>query len=101
MKVQSFSIINNAENMPMKRSVFMLLAFLCALDAPSLTGQTKQPPSAGERTAVDLTIYNQNLSLIREERSITLPKGTSHVVIPDIPATIDGTSLHFLSHPVP
>jgi hypothetical protein len=59
-------------------------------------GQPKKLP-AGERTSVDLTIYNQNLSLIREERTIDITKGISRVVIPDIPATIDGTSLHFLS----
>jgi hypothetical protein len=53
--------------------------------------------AASERTSVDLTIYNQNLSLIREERNIRLPRGMSSVVIPDIPATIDGTSLHFVS----
>jgi len=53
--------------------------------------------TAGDRSSVDLTIYNQNLSLIREERLLTLPKGMSRVVIPEVPATIDGTSLHFLS----
>ncbi len=52
---------------------------------------------SADRTAVDLTIYNQNLSLIREERSLTIPVGTGTVVIPDIPATIDGTSVHFAS----
>ena len=46
---------------------------------------------------MDLTIYNQNLSLVREERTLTIAKGMSRIVIPDIPATIDGTSLHFLS----
>ncbi|MGA9121497.1 MAG: hypothetical protein WB699_19170, partial [Bacteroidota bacterium] len=56
-----------------------------------------QEEAAGNRTAVDLTIYNQNLSLIREERMITLTKGVSHVIIPDIPATIEGTSVHFQS----
>jgi hypothetical protein len=60
-------------------------------------GQSKSPVVAGERTSVDLTIYNQNLSLIREERPMTLPRGTAKVVVPDIPATIDGTSLHFVS----
>jgi hypothetical protein len=54
-------------------------------------------PSSGERTSVDLTIYNQNLSLIREERTINIAKGLSRVIIPDIPSTIDGTSLHFSS----
>jgi hypothetical protein len=53
--------------------------------------------SASERTSVDLTIYNQNLALVREERTIDLEKGFNHIIIPDIPATIDGTSLHFSS----
>lgn len=57
--------------------------------------------SAGTRTSVDLTVYNQNLSLIREERTIPLAKGMSVVIVPDIPATIDGTSLHFLSRTAP
>ena len=57
--------------------------------------QIKQ--SASERTSVDLTIYNQNLALVREERTIDLEKGFNRIIIPDIPATIDGTSLHFSS----
>jgi hypothetical protein len=32
----------------------------------SVFGQDKGIAGAGERTTVDLTIYNQNLSLIRE-----------------------------------
>jgi len=62
-----------------------------------LLAQSGAAVTAGERTVVDLTIYNENLSLIREERPMSLPKGMSRVVVPDIPATIDGTSLHFLS----
>ena len=65
-----------------------------ALPAP---GQPLKSTTAGDRTSVDLTIYNQNLSLIREERSLTLPRGMSRAILPDIPSTIDGTSLHFLS----
>lgn len=53
--------------------------------------------STGERTSVDLTIYNQNLSLIREERVFTLSRGTTSVTVPDIPSTIDATSVHFVS----
>jgi hypothetical protein len=64
---------------------------------PAVQAQTRENIKAGERTSVDLTIYNQNLSLVREERPMNLPKGESHVIIPDIPATIDGTSLHFSS----
>jgi len=51
----------------------------------------------GERVSVDLTIYNENLSLVRELRLMRLMKGVEHVVLPEIPSTIDGTSLHFQS----
>jgi hypothetical protein len=65
----------------------------------SLPAQQKQ--QAGERLSVDLTIYNANFALIREERTIGLARGLNRIIIPDIPATIDGTSLHFasLTHP--
>ncbi len=76
----------------MKR-MLVLIGFAVALAGGSSKGQEAQDG----RTSVDLTIYNQNISLIREERSLGLSKGKSKVIIPDIPATIDGTSLHFLS----
>jgi hypothetical protein len=53
--------------------------------------------SAGERKTVDLTVYNAGLSLVREERTIPLGKGANRIQVPDIPATIDPTSLHFSS----
>jgi hypothetical protein len=71
-------------------------ALVVAALVPSLLS-AQQPVTAGDRTSVDLTIYNQNLSLIREERPMTFVKGMSRIVLPEIPATIDGTSLHFLS----
>ena len=57
----------------------------------------QEPPTQSKRLSVDVTIYNQNLSLVREERSIDLVKGLSRVVVPEIPGTIDGTSVHFQS----
>ncbi|MDI6765956.1 MAG: DUF4139 domain-containing protein [Bacteroidota bacterium] len=80
----------------MKKTLFLALICLIILGNQVIFAQLKQT-TAGERASVDLTIYNQNLSLIREERPINIPKGISRVVIPDIPATIDGTSLHFAS----
>jgi hypothetical protein len=67
-------------------------AFVAVTSAQSIPQST-----AGDRTSVDLTIYNQNLSLIREERTIRLIKGLNRVTLPEIPSTIDGTSLHYLS----
>jgi hypothetical protein len=75
--------------------IFIVVSLIIGLNNPSYSQDKK--PSSGERTSVDLTIYNQNLSLIREERTINIAKGLSRVIIPDIPSTIDGTSLHFSS----
>ena len=79
------------------KTTHLLIVSLLAGFAVIGWGQEKGAAAMGERTSVDLTIYNQNLSLIREERTITLGRGMSRVVIPDIPSTIDGTSVHFLS----
>jgi hypothetical protein len=77
------------------------LCLTLALTAHTVPAQPAKTGSAGERTSVDLTIYNQNLSLIREERTFSLTRGMSSVVVPDIPATIDGTSVHFMSLTAP
>ncbi|MBM2839865.1 MAG: hypothetical protein HW412_393 [Bacteroidetes bacterium] len=79
------------------KGTYLLLACLAFAVVAIGIGQEKASASGGNRTAVDLTIYNQNLSLIREERTLALIKGMNRVVIPDIPSTIDGTSVHFLS----
>lgn len=75
--------------------ISLLLALLLTT-APSVRSQSHQN-IAGDRTSVDLTVYNSNMALIREERVISFVKGVNHIIVPDIPATIDGTSLHFAS----
>lgn len=80
--------------MNLSRIVNVLVTLLCLV--PALKSQnTKQ--IAGDRTSVDLTVYNSNMALIREERPISFSKGLNRIIIPEIPATIDGTSLHFAS----
>jgi hypothetical protein len=82
----------------MKRKRGFLLQVLLWSGFSTVTlAQVIPQSTAGERTSVDLTIYNQNLSLIREERIIKLVKGLNRVMLPEIPSTIDGTSLHYLS----
>ena len=81
----------------MKKNITLLVIFFSWLVIPGSHSFTQTKHTASERTSVDLTIYNQNLSLVREERIIDLEKGLNHVILPDIPATIDGTSLHFSS----
>jgi hypothetical protein len=76
--------------------VILILLATTLITVSGVIAQSKPVPT-GQRTSVDLTIYNQNLSLIREERTLNISRGLSHIIIPEIPATIDGTSLHFRS----
>ncbi|MGD0339857.1 MAG: hypothetical protein ABSB78_13835 [Bacteroidota bacterium] len=80
--------------------ILLALAIVTSADAQSIKKNFAES-KAGERSAVDLTIYNANLALVREERTLDLQKGLSSLVISDIPATIDGTSLHFQSKTAP
>jgi hypothetical protein len=80
----------------MNRLILCIGAF-CAIFCVTDPSPAQGVQASGERTSVDVTIYNQNLSLVREERTFALQKGVTSVVVPDVPATIDGTSVHFLS----
>ncbi len=76
---------------------YLFLVLVASFAIASLASGQSPQQTAGERTSVDLTVYNSNMALIREERPITFVKGLNHIIVPDIPATIDGTSLHFAS----
>ena len=75
------------------RTILFILAANCGF------GFAAELPThqASERKSVDLTVYNSNFALIREERTIVLNKGNNSVLVPNVPATIDATSLHFSS----
>lgn len=51
--------------------------------------------------SVDVTVYNQNLGLIRETRTIHLKSGVNDIAIFDVPSQIDATSVHFKSLTAP
>jgi len=40
-----------------------------------------------------VTVYNSGRALVKEARSVTLPKGLASVVIKDVPSTLDPTSV--------
>ena len=50
---------------------------------------------------VGLTVYNQDFALVREIRSIQLPKGTETIRFQDVAARIDPTSVRFKSLTAP
>ena len=56
---------------------------------------------SGQAGGVALTIYNQNFALVRDRRVLTLAQGRSEVVIEDVAARIEPTSVHFKSLTAP
>ena len=83
-------------------SVSVLVASASAatpVDRPSLPDST-----AADRTAVAVTVYNQNLALVRETRSLKLDRaGTGTLRFMDVPSQINPRTVHVqpLSSPGP
>ena len=64
-----------------------LLVFAIALAVPA-TAET-----AGEGVAI--TVYNSDLALVKDVRTIELERGVQEVRFPDVAQRIDPTSVHF------
>ncbi|MFN0117366.1 MAG: DUF4139 domain-containing protein [Elusimicrobiota bacterium] len=47
--------------------------------------------------SADVTIYNDNLGLVRELRKFNFRSGQNEIVVSDVPSHIDPTSVHFKS----
>jgi len=55
----------------------------------------------GQQREVSLTVYNDNLALVRDVRRIELKKGVNEISFRDVAAQIDPTSVHFRSLTAP
>jgi hypothetical protein len=51
----------------------------------------------GERNNVELTVYNQDFALVKENRDLELKSGINEFMLEDVAAQIDPTSVHFKS----
>jgi hypothetical protein len=51
----------------------------------------------GERKNVELTVYNQDFALVKENRDLELKNGINKLLLEDVAAQIDPTSVHFKS----
>ncbi len=61
--------------------------------APLQTAPTAEAKSGG----VDLTVYNQNIALVKDKRTLALKSGTNQIRFSDVAAMIDPTSVQFSS----
>jgi len=50
---------------------------------------------------VELTVYNQNFALVKDQRSLDLKKGVNKVDFKDVASLIEPTSVHFVSLTAP
>ncbi len=76
----------------------LLVMLACSLSL----AQEAAPPPAGATEGVQLTVYNDNLAVVKDRRRMTIPKGHGAVKFSDVAAQIDATSVHFesLSDPI-
>jgi len=74
-----------------------LLALALLFCAAATVCAEAQPAVSGESKGVEITVYNQNLGLVKDRRAITLNEGLNTVPFEDVAAQIDPTSVHFKS----
>jgi len=55
------------------------------------------PQAQADEHSLELTVYNQDLALVRDPRTLELEEGINQVAISDVAAQIDPTSVHFRS----
>ena len=86
---------------PATAAVLCMIALMATLSAPSAAAQPreKSPPAAsGGKSApprdVAVTVYNDNLGVVKDRRPFTLVTGVSDLRFTDVAAAIDPTSVH-------
>ncbi len=81
----------------MKRRITVSVLLILAVVAVGLATGQGETPTAASTVGPEVTVYNSNIALVKEVRTLDLEKGVNSVRITDVPAQIDPTSLHFAS----
>jgi hypothetical protein len=63
----------------------------------SVPASSLVPLALAQGNGVELTVYNQNIALVRDIRSFELEQGVNEVRFSDVASQIDATSVHFRS----
>ncbi len=79
-----------------RRNVRVALVFCLVLLIATVTC-APQPRLEAQEKGVDLTVYNQNLALVKERRTLELELGINEVAFQDVAALIDPTTVLFRS----
>lgn len=82
--------------MSRRGSITVILA-LCLVAFLAVMVRGAQPALEAQGEGVDLTVYNQNLALVKDRRTLELEEGINEVAFQDVAAQIDPTSVLFRS----
>ncbi len=74
-----------------------MLVVLALVVASVLSGGARPMPAVAQSEGLELAVYNQNLALVKDRRSMDLSAGLNEVRFADVAAQIDPTSVHFRS----
>ena len=77
--------------------VWSLVALLILAGITVLSGGQEPSPVAAQGEGIELAVYNQNLALVKDLRSMDLIEGVNEVRFGDVAELIDSTSVHFRS----
>jgi hypothetical protein len=77
--------------------IWSLVAVLALLGAGLLPGGEGARPAVAQDGGLELAVYNQDLALVKDRRSMDLAEGLNEVRFADVAAQIDPTSVHFRS----
>jgi len=81
----------------MKRRLAFSVLLIVTLVVVGLATDRPAAQTAAAESGPEVTVYNSNIALVKETRSLDLKKGVNAVRIVDVPAQIDPTSVHFAS----
>jgi len=76
--------------------IWSLLAILTLLGA-GLGGGQPASPVVAQGQGLELAVYNQDLALVKDRRSMDLAEGLNEVRFTNVASRIDPTSVHFRS----
>src|SRR5712692_9251583 len=83
-------------------SIFVAeLALICCIAAVSAAQNLEQTTTARDRQSVNITVYNSNLGLVRETRTLTLPEGRVALRFSDVTSQIRPETVHLASLTAP
>src|SRR5438270_1779889 len=69
----------------------------CLMTGPIFAQSSEQTTTSRDRQAVNITVYNSNLGLVRETRRLTLPDGRIALRFADVTAQIRPETVHLAS----